>query len=41
MTNSEEETWAQGGEVCPTCGCIDCKHEVNDSEVLNRVKSEK
>lgn len=30
---TEEEVYAQGGEVCSCCGCVNCKYEVDDSNV--------
>ena len=29
---SEEEYYANGGEVCSCCGCLNCKYEVDDSK---------
>jgi hypothetical protein len=27
---TEEEFYANGGEVCACCGCLNCTHEVGD-----------
>ena len=30
---TEEEFWAEGGEVCACCGSLNCRHEFDDSKI--------
>ena len=37
---AEEKFYADGGEVCACCGCLNCTYEVDDSNI-RREKHEK
>jgi hypothetical protein len=38
---TEEEVYAQGGEVCACCGSLNCQHTVDDTKVTEEMKNER
>lgn len=37
---TEEEVYAQGGEICSCCGALNCQHTVDDTKVLGNLIKE-
>jgi len=39
-THPEDLFWANGGEVCATCGCLNCKHDMFQKVKLDTRRQE-